>query len=301
MHKSTTILAFTCFLLAIVTGYSVWSLFTHESKQPGIPLVGGASINLGLPGIGPKEPDRQIFTAGSALLYDTTSSTILFEQNAFERKPIASITKLMTAMVALDHGIDWHSEADIQPEEYVQGGRLLLHRGETVTMRDLFHASVLGSANNATLAYVRQLDIPKEEFVREMNRKAIELGLEQTEFTDVTGLDTGNISTAYEVARLAQVAFSQYPEIAQATSLDEYPMVMRGSGREHTIKNTNKLVSEWGEEVSGSKTGYLYEARYCLVVQGSGEQAGRISVILDSPSQVEHFADTKKLLYMNVQ
>ncbi|MEX1112241.1 MAG: serine hydrolase [Candidatus Andersenbacteria bacterium] len=301
MHKSTIILAGICLSLAAVTGFSVWLLATHESERPSTPLAGGASINLGLPGLGEPDGKERVFTAGSALLYDTTSNTILFEQNAFERKPIASITKLMTAIVALDMGIDWDAPATIQPEEYVQGGRLLLHPGETVTMRDLFNASLLGSANNATLAYVRELGVPKDEFLREMNRKAIELGLEQTEFADVTGLDTGNVSTAYEVARIAQVAFDQYPEIAAATSQQEYVFVVGETRREHTIRNTNKLVSQWDEQVSGSKTGYLYEARYCLVVQGTGEQAGRIAVILDSPSEVEHFADIRKLLYMHTQ
>lgn len=301
MHRSTAILAALCLFLATVTGVSLWKVFTHPSALPGGSQVGGSSINVGLPGIGPTENRDRTFTAGSALLYDTVHSSILFEQNAFERKPIASITKLMTAMVALDRGIDWEASATIEPEEYVQGGQLLLHPGETVTMRDLFNASLLGSANNATLAYVRELGIPKDEFVREMNRKAIELGLEQTEFVDVTGLDTDNVSTAYEVARMAQLAFHQYPDITKATSQHEYTFTVAGTGREHTIRNTNKLVSDWGVEVTGSKTGYLYEARYCLVAQGSGEHAQRIAVILDSPSEVEHFADVKKLLYMDVQ
>lgn len=299
MHRSTIVLAGLCLLLTIATGLTAWRLM-HVQTAATAPQVGGANITLGLPDVVP-ENKPQHFTAGSALLYDTNSGSILFEQNAFQRKPIASITKLMTAMVALDYGVDWEKEVTIQPEEYVVGGRLLLHAGETVTMRDLFAASLIGSANNATLAYVRELGIPKDEFIREMNRKAVELGLEQTTFTDVTGLDTENISTAYEVARLAHTAFSQYPEIAEMTSRSDYPMVARGSGREHSIKNTNKLVSEWGETVSGSKTGYLYEARYCLVTQGSGEQGSRIAVILDSPSDIEHFADVKKLLYMNVR
>lgn len=297
MHKSTIILATLCLILAGTTATVTWFLFQHEETRASVPLVGGASVKLGLPGL-ESESDSQYFTAGSALLLDSHTGSILFQQNAFERKPIASITKLMTAMVALDYGIPWDKQATIQPEEYVQGGQLLLHPGETVTMRDLFTASLLGSANNATLAYVRELGITKDEFVREMNRKAIELGLEQTEFADVTGLDTNNVSTAYEVAVMAKVAFSQYPDIAEATSLKEYPFVVSGTGREHTIRNTNKLVSEENMEVSGSKTGFLYEARYCLVSQGAGEHANRIAVILDSPSDVEHFADVKKLLNM---
>ncbi len=299
MSKSAIILASFCLLLAGTTGLIVWQVW-HYSPESAVPLVGGASIGLGLPGIKPSDAAR-VFTAESAILYDLTSGKILFEQNAFERRPIASLTKLMTAMVALDYGIPWEQPADIQSEEYVQGGRLLLHPGEQVTMRDLFNASLLGSANNATLAYVRQLNIPKEEFVRAMNRKAIELGLEQTQFKDITGLNPDNLSTAYEVAVLAKTAFTQYPAIATATSQQEYKFVVGGSGREHIIRNSNKVVSEWGEQVSGSKTGYLYESKYCLVVQGAGEQADRIAVVLGSPSEVEHFADIKKLLHMDIQ
>ncbi len=298
MPRSTIIFAMLSLILALTTAAVTWRLF-HYSRQSSAPLAGGASVDLGLPGIEPSSSRK--YTAGSALLYDVNAGAILFEQDAFTRRPIASITKLMTAIIALDQGINWDRWVTIAPEEYVQGGRLLLQPGEEVTMRDLFAASLIGSANNATLALVRELGMPKQEFVRAMNRKAIELGLEQTEFTDVTGLDPDNISTAYEVALLAQVAFNKYPEIADVTSRQEYVFTVRNSQREHTIKNSNKLISEWGEQLGGSKTGYLYESRYCLVAQGSGEQANRIAVILDSPSEVEHFADIKKMLHMNIQ
>jgi len=294
--KSTIVLAIVCVGLCATLGLVAWQLVKY-AQNPGVPLAGGSSFNLGLPDLKP-EDDVSLVSAESALLYDINNGGILFEQNGFERRPIASITKLMTAMVALDHGIPWDQTADIQSEEYVQGGRLLLHPGEHVTMRDLFNASLLGSANNATLAYVRQLGMPKEEFVRRMNRKAIELGLEQTEFEDVTGLSPRNVSTAYEVAVIAKTAFSQYPEIAAATSQAEYKMVVGESGREHTIRNTNKLVSEWGDAASGSKTGYLYEAKYCLVMQGAGESADKIAVVLGSPSENSHFSEVKQLLEM---
>ncbi len=229
-------------------------------------------------------------------MWNTETGAITFEQNAFERVPIASLTKLMTAMVALDHGITWEQSAEIQLNEYVIGGQLLLHPGEHVTMRDLFAASLLGSANNATLAYVRELGIPEQEFIRAMNRKAVELGLEQTYFTDVTGLDKENISTAYEVARMAEHAFKHYPEIARTTGRTEYSFVVGGSGREHTIRNTNKLIAEGNLEVLGSKTGYLYEAGYCLVLQGVGNAGKLIAVVLGNPSEHDQYQGITFLL-----
>jgi D-alanyl-D-alanine endopeptidase (penicillin-binding protein 7) len=165
-------------------------------------------------------------------------------------------------------------------------------------MKDLFNASLLGSANNATLAYVRQLGITQEAFVQEMNRKAITLGLEQTEFTDVTGLSPENVSTAYEIAIMAHHAFTNYPEISQATSQKEYAFTVRGTAREHTIKNTNKMVQEGSLEVIGSKTGFLYEAGYCLVIEGAGKYKGIVAVVMDTPSEDAQFVEIDRLLKM---
>ena len=294
MHKSTLFFACLAIVFALTTAGVTYRLLSE--KQSGGALVGGAGLELGLPS-SEKTKETSDFRAASALVWDTNTKQIRFEQMGFERHPIASLTKLMTAMVALDHGVPWDQSAGIELDEYVQGGQLLLHPGEMVSMRDLFYASLMSSANNATLAYVRVLDIPEEQFVQEMNRKAVTLGLEQTEFTDVTGLDVGNISTAYDVARLAETAFRDYPEIARATSQKEYSFVVGGSGREHTIRNSNKLITEAGEAFAGSKTGYLYEARYCLVVQGSGETGGKIAVVLGSPSESENLADVGELLH----
>lgn len=292
--RSTWILAGVSIGLAALTAVAGWVAWQY-TPAPEAASIAGANVQLALPGLG-QSGNSSDFSAKSVLVFDIDNDSIVFENGGFDRRPIASITKLMTAMVALDHGIAWDNEADILPQEYVAGGQLLLHPGERASMRDLVAASLVGSANNATLAYVRALGIPTEEFVRQMNRKAISFGLEQTEFTDVTGLDPSNVSTAYEVARLAEVAFTQYPVIAELTSLSGYDFIAKGSGREHTIKNTNKLISDWGEVLSGSKTGYLYEAEYCLVVRGSGTAESRIAVVLGSPSEFDHFNDITRLL-----
>jgi len=295
MHKSTIFFALTTIAFAGTTAAIGWQLWNerHPSPQPAVSGAVSAHVPISIPR---SEQSNPRFTAHSALLYDTKQGKVIYEQNGFEKLPIASITKLMTAMVALDHGIPWDQEAGILPDEYVQGGKLMLFQGETVTMRDLFNVSLLGSANNATLAYVRGLNIDEQEFIQAMNRKAVEIGLEQTNFVEVTGLNPKNTSTAYDVARLASHAFSHYPEIAKATSQPEYVFAAKGSGREHAVKNTNKLISGGNQQASGSKTGYLYEAGYCLDVQGTGETAGLLAVVLNSPSEPEHFADITRLL-----
>lgn len=295
MTKMTVIFGCISLALTIATGITIWQLTTHQPTVP-TPLVNGITDSLGLPGLRAQEKDDE-YRASSALLYNHAKDTIEYEQNGFERVPIASITKLMTAMVALDHGIDWDAPASIQPNEYVIGGRLQLFAGETVTMQDLFYASLLGSANNATLAYVRHLNIPQDEFVQAMNRKAIELGLEQTRFVEVTGLDKDNVSTAYEVAKLATVAFNQYPRIKNATAAPTYAFTVPATGRQHTIRNPNKNITSEQQPYTGSKTGYLYEAGYCLVVQGSGETQDRIAVILGGLAEEWHLVDIDKVLH----
>lgn len=298
MHKATVLFGGICLVLAFVVGVVVSKIV--QDPHITIPLSGGSSVVVGLSGEELKKSD-DTFTATSALLWNAETQTISFQQNAFERRPLASITKLMTAMVAMDHGIPWDKEANILPQEYGVGGELVLNPGETVTMRDLFNASLLGSANNATKAYVRQLGMSTDEFVQEMNRKAIQLKLEQTEFHDVTGLDPHNVSTAYEVAVMANYAFTHYPEISKATSQKEYAFTVKGTGREHTIHNTNKPVQEGKLEVAGSKTGFLYEAGYCLVVQGVGKQADKVAVVMNDISEQAQFAEIERLLTMPVK
>ena len=290
MNRSTLFFASLSLLLLLAVGYTLWQAFATKPATP----LGVSDAALGLPGL--EDSSRDLFQVASALLYDTDTSSITYEQNAFERRSIASITKLMTAMVALDHGIDWDQEADILLEEYFYGSKMRLHPGETVTMRDLFHSSLMASANNSTQAMVRQIGIPEKEFIRRMNAKAIELGLEQTRFVEATGLDPDNISTAYEVAKLAEAAFA-YPDIATASTRAEYVFTVKGSGREYRFGNSNKLIEpDQATTLTGSKTGYLYESGYCLVVQGKDEQHHKIAVVLGSLSEPGHFQDIQRLL-----
>lgn len=293
MAKSTLILGVVCLALAVAFVVVLWRLTLGAPLAPSV----HGSLNLGWPIVERHEAQPQTIASPSALLWDAEAHVIRFEKGGFERRPIASLTKLMMAMVAFDLGIPWDKEVEILPQENVVGGRLMVFAGERVTMRDLWHASLLGSANNATLALVRNLAASEREFVQAMNRKAIELGLEQTEFVDVTGLDPDNVSTAYEVVRMAEAAWRDYPDIARTTAVPEYRFTV-SNGREHTIKNTNKLITERGMALTGSKTGYLYEANFCLVAQGAGMQSGLVASVLGSPSEWDSMQDVQTLLQL---
>lgn len=225
------------------------------------------------------------------------AGAILAEHGSFVQLPIASLTKLMSTMVALDHGVDLDEEISILPEEFTVGGNLRIAPAhETVTLRELLYASITGSANNAALALARSTGLSREEFVREMNRKAIALGLEHLRFVDPSGLSSKNVGTAYEVARMAAIAFTEYPLIRDAASRGEYPIVTRNTKRKHVVKNPNLLLRRSPELFAGSKTGYLDEALYCLVLARETPGGLLIAVTLGHPSERGIEADTLAFL-----
>ena len=140
-------------------------------------------------------------TAKSALVLDLDKGTVLYDKNSEEVRSIASLTKLMTAMVFLECGIDLFDTVTISREDTRASARSHLRPGETFYLIDLLHASLMPSDNRATRALVRATGLSPQEFVGRMNRKADSLGLVNTEFTDPTGLDADNVSTAWETAK----------------------------------------------------------------------------------------------------
>ena len=152
-------------------------------------------------------------TASSVLVTDVASGATLFAKHDQRSAPIASITKLMTALVFLDHNPGWETAVTVTAEDQRVGGIVYLVPGETVTVRDLFSLMLVASANEAAVALARSTGL--ENFVAAMNQKALGLGMHQSQFTDETGLDAGNVASPHDLASLAQAAFSQ-PDVAQA-------------------------------------------------------------------------------------
>lgn len=223
--------------------------------------------------------------ARASVVLNAESGSVLFAHNAFTPLPIASLTKIMSAIVVLDTASSLDRDATILPAEYsVRGGNLRLASDERVTVRDLLFASLTGSANNAAFALPRALGMSDEAFLQEMNRKAITFGLESVRFVDAAGLSPENIGSAYDVARLAAHALAQYPLIAEAMAAPTYRVVAQGSGREHIIRNSNPLLSELAYRAE-SKTGYLDEALHCLVLTKVQETGRIIAVLLGHPDE----------------
>lgn len=236
--------------------------------------------------------------ADKAFVQSLDNRAFFYAKKADEAQSIASITKLMTALVFLDHNPGWEEVYTITKEDSIEGGRLNLFLGERVKVKDILATALIASDNGATLALVSASGLSREEFVSEMNVKARALGLKQTKFFDPTGLDDDNVSTAREVALLAKEVLLR-PEIEKLVRLKEYSFTTE-NGREKKIESTNYLLFDTGENdftILGAKTGYTEKAGYCFVGRFANKDGREIiSVVLNSDGLNERFRESKKLI-----
>ena len=230
--------------------------------------------------------------ARNAVVFDPATGEVLYEKNAALSVPIASITKLMTAMVFLEQKPDFDREVEVTMAEISGGGHTQLRNHERVAIGDLMHMSLMCSDNVATRVLVRESGKPMEDFLARMNQKALELGLTHSRFVEITGLDERNVSTATDVARLLQAAASQ-ELVRDITTTPSYEF--RSSRRAHLISNTNRLL--YGRyEILGGKTGFISEAGYCLVTWVRTQGREFIAVVLGAPTNATRFADVVRLI-----
>ncbi len=244
------------------------------------------------------EAQELVLGAEKGVVASLDNRIFFYSKNADQKQPIASITKLMTALVFLKNNPGWDNVYTITASDHVEGGKLNLFLGDEVKVRDLFHTSLIASDNGATLALVHASKLSEEEFVRKMNEEAKALGLSQTSFVDPVGLSDKNVSTAREVAKLAKVALSD-PEIMAATSQKEYRYETI-QGREKLVESTDYLLFDSFNnsfEVLGGKTGYTDKAGYCFVGRFR-DSSGReiISVVLNSAGKNDRFRESKSLV-----
>lgn len=216
------------------------------------------------------------------------SGTIVYNQAGDKIWPMASITKLMTAMVLVDLKLNWNKTVTLTRQDERGGARLRVAINSNYRRIDLLHASLMGSANNSTYALARTSGLTLKNFVKRMNKKAAELGMNHTTFVDPTGIEPKNISTAEDIAILVEAA-SRYDLINSIAAKEEY--TLRSIARKpklHTIKSTNALLLA-GEPVQLGKTGYLIESRYNFAMLTSGPDKNRVVVVLNAPSQKASF------------
>ncbi|MCX6798139.1 MAG: serine hydrolase, partial [Candidatus Falkowbacteria bacterium] len=205
-----------------------------------------------------------VITADRAAIFDLATNTFLWEKNSEVRQPLASITKLMTALVFLDNNPGWGKIYKISLADNVVGGKVSLFLGEELKVKDLFYSSLVASDNGATIALVHATGLSETEFIAKMNAKARQLGLFNTSFVDPIGLSDNNLSSARDIARLAKAALKN-EEIKKATLTEKYKFQTLG-GQEKKVESTDYLLgSDLDNEiiVQGGKTGYTEKAGYC--------------------------------------
>jgi D-alanyl-D-alanine carboxypeptidase len=241
--------------------------------------------------------------AGSYAVIEPESNKILCADNAEAPRPIASLTKLMTALVFLETNPDFNKEVSIEAKDSRVGGITYLIPGEKFKLRDVFFAALIASSNEGAAALSRLSGLPEADFVAKMNAKAVELGMTATKFADPTGLNNNNKSTAGDILKLAQAAFSR-AEIKDAISREEYELSVINKKIKRKIKTTDRVLGDdfgvGGNSyfIKGGKTGYLESAGYCFVSEVIDSTGRRLLVaVLGSPTINDRFQDTKSLAY----
>ncbi len=224
-----------------------------------------------------------VFAAGP-YVYVMQDGAVTKDTGSAVSWPLASITKLMTALVLSDMKLNWNASVKLAGGDEVGGARLRVAVGGVYRRIDLLHASLMGSANNATNALARTSGLTKAQFVARMNAKAKQLGMTRTHFTDPTGIKTSNVSTAHDIALLIEAAArdERILPIEQKTSYTLQSIAKKP--RVHTIKNTDALLKR-GVDVQVAKTGYLVESKYNFAIRAT-DTAGKACtvVVLGAPS-----------------
>jgi D-alanyl-D-alanine endopeptidase (penicillin-binding protein 7) len=240
------------------------------------------------------DPGRLALYSASALVIDQESGQALLEKHADVQVPIASITKLMTAMVVLDARLDLNEIITISDEDVdtLKGSRSRIPVGTTMTRETAMLLALMSSENRAANALGRHYPGGLPAFVRAMNAKARELGMRNSRFEEPTGLSSNNVSTAYDLSRMVTAA-AGYPEIRiYSTNADA---TIDLNGRIQEFRNTNALVRNDNWVIGVSKTGYISEAGRCLVMQARVADKPVVMVLLDSQGKMTRVGDAMRI------
>jgi D-alanyl-D-alanine endopeptidase (penicillin-binding protein 7) len=233
--------------------------------------------------------------SASALVLDQ-SGNVVYAKEMDEPRPIASITKLMTAMVILDAGLPQDERITITKEDRdlirLTGSRL--GYGATLARADLVRLALMASENRASNALARTYPGGRKALVEAMNRKARELGMNDSRFADPAGLDAGNIASARDLVRLVHAAM-RYPFIREATTTREISVRPWKDRGELRYVNTNRLLKNAAWEIQLSKTGYLNEAGRCLAMQAEIIDRPLTIVLLNSFGKLTPFGDSNRI------
>ncbi|HKW36689.1 MAG TPA: serine hydrolase [Burkholderiales bacterium] len=241
-----------------------------------------------------REAHQPALKSQAALVVDQDSGEILLGKNAESKLPIASLTKLMTAIVTLDAELDPHEPVTITKADVdrLRGSHSRLQVGTTLSRDEMLHLALMASENRAASAIANSYPGGRDACVLAMNLKAQLLGMTGTRFEDGTGLSGHNVSTAQDLAKLAQAAHA-YPKIRDFTTSTSYQVTI--GRRMMRFGNTNNLTRSSRWDIGLSKTGYIAEAGRCLVMQVTLAGRSIIIVLLDSWGKYTRVGDATRI------
>ncbi|MGY3916850.1 D-alanyl-D-alanine endopeptidase [Aeromonas australiensis] len=260
-------------------------------------LVAGLMGVLGLPVVSAApNPAKLEVRSSSALVLDVNTGKTLYQKNATKVRPIASITKLMTALVVLDakQNLNQIITVDKDDIDKLKHTHSRIRIGTKITRRDALHLALMSSENRMASALARHYPGGRSAFVRAMNNKARQLGMRNTHFYDSTGLSTRNVSTAQDLGKLAAAAYRQ-PLIRQFTQDENREMRFSAPAYSLMFNNTNPLVKNPDWDVRLSKTGFTNEAGRCLVMRAKPDSRELAIVLLNSVGKLTPVGDANRI------
>lgn len=246
-----------------------------------------AALALSETGKGPK------LLSDGVIVVDISSGQVLYSKKAGVERPIASITKLMTAMVTLDAKLPMGQKIRITQEDVdrLRNSHSRLRVGTVHTRRELLQLALMSSENRAAAALARTYPRGRDAFYAAMNTKARLLGMKRTRFVDATGLDSDNVSTAEDLVQLVSASFT-YPLIRTVTTTTNYEIRQK---RVVKYRNTNPLVRNEDWQIGLSKTGYIKPAGHCVAMQAQIGDRPLIIVLLDAAARHSIIVDSNRI------
>ena len=234
--------------------------------------------------------------SAKAMVVNQNNGKVIYQNNAYSEASIASLTKLMTAMVILDSKIDLKKKIKITKHDIdrLKGTGSRIPIGTSVTGYDLLKISLMSSDNRAASALSRAYHSGKKGFIKAMNIKALKLGMHNSKFADPTGLNKRNKSTARDLVRMVEAAY-QYPEIRKITTTSQETFRIGKRKNEIGFVNTNRLVRNGTLDIGLSKTGFTRDAGRCLVMQAMISNEPVIMIFLNSYGTLTRFADAQRV------
>lgn len=260
----------------------------------------GRVLGISEQGVGPSPR----IEASSGILVDEKTDRVIWEKNSNTVLPLASLTKLVSAHVFLNQRpsfdqIATYSDNDAEHNYKFASkweiAKLALENGDQATIEDLFYASLVGSANNTIETLVRASGLERDAFISEMNKIVNDWGASSTHFVEPTGLAPENVSSAKDYVIITKEVLKN-PILQKVSTMEEYKFELKNRDKGFRVRNTNHIIRQDKYSVTGSKTGYLHEAGYCLMVRVSHGAQSLIAVTLNAATRDQSFDETSKLI-----